>query len=346
MKPCFPFSRIFALLLPFCLLASAQRLSSNRTQVETARRLNAPALCEGRPGEDFPAILTPRFVAVKQAHFQGNPFVFGYAEGRAAHAYALSLLDEHEIVNDTLGGKPILVSYCSLCNSGVVYGRRVEGHTLTFQVSGKLLHNSQVMSDEETHSLWSHFTGEALAGKLKGTRLTLLASTPRVRWRGWESLHPQTEVLSTDGCEERPFDRYRDYRRNAQEVGFHRPTWVDPRLAPKDMVLGLQIGATSRAYPLSLLRQKTLVQETLARIPLLIVCDSFTERTAVYRCPAPGSFWVAGSEITGQDGGRWSLLNGRSLKPGRPNLSLFPYRLSYWFGWSAFYPETSLFSEH
>lgn len=89
-------------------------------------------------------------------------------------AYPLRMLLWHEIVNDTVGGVPVLVSYCPLCNSGVVYDRRVDGQTMTFGNTGRIRHSNMVMYDRATESWWQQFTGEAIVGSRTGTLLRAL----------------------------------------------------------------------------------------------------------------------------------------------------------------------------
>ena len=80
----------------------------------------------------------------------------------------------HELVNDVVGGVPVLVTYCPLCNSGVVYDRRLGGETLSFDNTGRLRRFDMVIYDRETESWWQQFLGEAIVGKRTGQRLRAL----------------------------------------------------------------------------------------------------------------------------------------------------------------------------
>jgi hypothetical protein len=91
-----------------------------------------------------------------------------------ARAYPLRLLLWHEIVNDVVGGVPVLVSYCPLCNSGVVYDRRINGDVLEFGNTGRIRHFDMVMYDRQSESWWQQFTGEAIVGALSGTTMRIL----------------------------------------------------------------------------------------------------------------------------------------------------------------------------
>ena len=89
-------------------------------------------------------------------------------------AYPLRILLWHEIVNEVIGGVPVLVSYCPLCNSGVVFDRRLGDRTLEFGNTGRIRHMDMVMYDHATESWWQQFTGEAIIGELAGQLLTVL----------------------------------------------------------------------------------------------------------------------------------------------------------------------------
>src|SRR5262249_33252229 len=150
----------------------------------------------------IPAIFRPRFVSAGTARIDPASRVVGVAFGADARAYGIGLLDGHEIVNDEIAGRRVVISWCRLCNSACVYYRRVRGRDLSFAVSGKLWNNAMVMYDKETQSLWSQFTGEAIHGKLKGARLEPVLGARVVSWSAWKSLHPQTAALTVKGIQD------------------------------------------------------------------------------------------------------------------------------------------------
>ncbi len=121
-----------------------------------------------------------------------------------ARAYPIQIMTWHEIVNDTIAGIPVAISYCPLCNSASAYERRLGGEIVDFGTSGLLYRSALVMYDRQTESLWSHFTGEAVAGELTGERLeTVPVST--VAWEDWRDTNPDGLVLSRDTGHRRPY---------------------------------------------------------------------------------------------------------------------------------------------
>src|SRR2546423_6323186 len=125
-----------------------------------------------------------------------SELVLGITMDGQARAYPLNMISgpHREIINDTLGGAPIAVSWCSLCNNGMVFSRLVKGRTLTFGTEGSLWRSSMVMYDDETKSVWSQYLGEAMTGELTGTRLTQLPCAI-LDWKTWRTQYTNTSVL-------------------------------------------------------------------------------------------------------------------------------------------------------
>jgi Protein of unknown function (DUF3179) len=105
----------------------------------------------------------------------------GYVSGKTAHAYPLSILVWHEVVNDSVGGQPVVVTYCPLCGTGMVFDRRAGARTLTFGVSGLLYQSDVLLYDHQTQGLWSQVMSRAITGHMSGKDLRWLASEQMTR---------------------------------------------------------------------------------------------------------------------------------------------------------------------
>jgi len=119
----------------------------------------------GPPRDGIPSIDEPRFQPAGEIRFlSDSDLVFGVGEGRDRRAYPLRILVWHELVNDVVGGRPLVISYCPLCGTAMAFDRRVRGRTLTFGVSGLLYQSDVLMYDRETESLWTQLGMEGVSG--------------------------------------------------------------------------------------------------------------------------------------------------------------------------------------
>ena len=205
----------------------------------------------GPPKDGIPAIKTPRFVDASAASFlRDDDRVIGLARGGVAKAYPLRILNGHEVVNDSVDDLPVAVTYCPLTGSAVAFDRRIAGQTLSFGVSGRLYESNVLMYDHQSESLWSQLAAEAVTGDHTGAKLAEVP-TLVISWKAWKTAHPDTLVLSTSTGHVRDYDRnpYGAYESSGSLM--FRPSRRDPRLRPKDRVLGLVMGGAARAYPLS-----------------------------------------------------------------------------------------------
>ncbi len=164
----------------------------------------AEIMSGGPPKDGIPSIDDPRFVPVSEVtDLADTEPVIGVTVNGEARAYPLGIITRHEIVNDTIGGVPVTVTYCPLCNSSIVFDRRVDGQVLDFGTTGKLRNSDLVMYDRQTESWWQQFLGEAIVGKMTGKTLKMLPSRQESFAR-FRARAPNGKVLVSN----RPFRRY------------------------------------------------------------------------------------------------------------------------------------------
>ena len=153
----------------------------------------------GPPKDGIQAIDAPRFVDIKAAdRWLGNrePIAVVRAGG-VTKAYPLQILIRHEIVNDVVGGEPITVTYCPLCNTTLAFDRRYDGKVLDFGTTGRLRHSDLVMYDRQTETWWQQATGEGIVGQYAGERLTFIPANV-MSWRDVKEQLPDARVLSRE----------------------------------------------------------------------------------------------------------------------------------------------------
>ncbi len=168
----------------------------------------AEILSGGPPRDGIPAINEPKFVKIAEIEgLTDTDPVIGIVLNGIAKAYPLRILIWHEIVNDTIGGVPVAVTYCPLCNSAIVFDRRVAGRILNFGTTGRLRKSDLVMYDRETETWWQQFLGEGIVGDLTGTRLKALPARLE-SFANFKKRAPDGEVLVPNGR------HYRNYGQN------------------------------------------------------------------------------------------------------------------------------------
>lgn len=225
-----------------------------------------------------------------------------------------------------------------------MYARPVKGKVLTFGVSGKLVRNSLLMYDHETHSLWSHLTGSAIQGPLSGSQLTVLPAT-ETRWGAWKKAYPGTHVLPHDYPGQR--DEYAGYYAGG-EAGILGRKREDSRLPPKDLIIGVRVMDAPKAYRLDALVNATVVNDTFESLPLVVLATS-DESASVYERRLNGqtlTFMAVANAIRDREtGSTWDAVTGTATAgplAGR-RLTPVPATTSFWFGWFDFFPGTALY---
>ena len=319
----------------------------------------------GPPPDGIPAIDRPAFVAPAAATSWLSPKepVLALDVNGDARAYPLQILMWHEIVNDTVGGTPVVVTYCPLCNSGLVFERQVAGVLLDFGTSGKLYKSDLVMYDRQSHSLWAQLEGRALVGLRAGARLRPVPANT-LAFEDWRAAHPAGRVLS------RETGHRRSYGANPYE-GYDEPGLgpflfdgrLDPRRPPKERVVGVSVGEARRAYPWPVVAARGVVHDTLRGEKLVVfyragalsaLDDAQIERSRAVGATAVFSRVVDGRSLTftpvadgfrdAETGTTWNLLGHALSGPlASRRLLPIPHVDAFWFAWAAFNPTTSVY---
>lgn len=199
-----------------------------------------------------------------------------------------------------------------------------------------LMKNALVMYDRETDSLWSHFTGEAIDGKLKGKRLEILQAVPRARWADWKKAHPSTKVLSVGGSTQpATYSGYADYHRDPNRAGVRPVKNKDDRLPPKSFVLGVLVGEKAYAVPLDELAKDKIVRFRADGRHVVAYYNASTGLLGAVEDDKD-------DRIVGIGDRALVTRSGRSVAPLDGELRSLPAIRSYWFAWADFYPETTI----
>lgn len=205
-------------------------------------------IMDGGPRRDgIPPIDNPSFVPVSEVeHLNPLDPVMSFTHNGETRAYPLRVMTFHEIVNDEVGGHPVSVTYCPLCNAAIVFDRNVDGEILDFGTTGKLRRSDLVMYDRQTDSWWQQFSGESITGSYAGTELTMLPSQ-LVSWERFAEANPDAMVLEDPTNFRRPYgmNPYRGYDTLAQPFLYDGP--FPDGIAPLQRVVMVRHGETEFA---------------------------------------------------------------------------------------------------
>ena len=265
-------------------------------------------LSGGPPRDGIPPIDHPKFTTTEAAsQWIGDqePVIIFSLNGDV-RAYPLQILTWHEIVNDVVGGSPVAVTFCPLCNAALVFDRTLDGTVLDFGTSGKLRNSDLIMWDRQTESGWQQFTGEGIVGELAGEKLTSIPSQV-ISWEDFKAANLEGKVLSRDTGFNRPYGQnpYAGYDR-ADNPPFLFDGLVDGRLLPKERVAFVAVGDETAAFPFSILEVERAVNYTINGRDLVMFFESGTVSALDRRS-------IEGSRDVGASGVFDANLNGRKI---------------------------------
>ena len=313
----------------------------------------------------IPPIRDPRFVSLERGDRVYNDLepVIAFDLNGEARAYPLQVLTWHEIVNDEVGGEPVLITFCPLCNTALSFTREVDGRIFTFGTTGKLRASNLIMWDEETESWWQQVTGEAIAGEMAGSELTFLPSAI-VSWGDFKSTFPTGAVLSQNTGFNRPYGRnpYSGYD-SIEDTPFLFDGKLDERLKPVERVVTVSISGSDAAYPYLELEKQSVVYDTVGGKEIVVLWAPGTVSamdssiivesrdvggTGVFVPLVDGKRvtlkWMDGSFVDEETGSEWNVL-GFALAGPLEGKRLEPvvHGDHFWFSWAAVRPDTRIF---
>lgn len=323
-------------------------------------------LSGGPPKDGIPALDDPQFVGVADAAewLRDVEPVVRVQVGEDARAYPLQILTWHELVNDTVGDLPLVVSFCPLCNTAIVFERTVDGQVLDFGTTGRLRFSNLIMYDRQTETWWQQATGEALAGDLNGTRLQFYPGEI-ISWADFRAAHPDGQVLSRETGFDRSYGRnpYTGYDDINSSPFLYQGDPVADTLPPMARVLAVEVGDALVAYPYDTLAEAGAVNDTVGDLPLVVFWREGTASALDTGQIAEGrdvgaatafARTVDGQQLTftrstdgftdAETGSTWDGL-GRATAGTLAGTQLEPVVAvnHFWFSWAAFRPATQVY---
>ena len=328
-------------------------------------------LSGGPPPDGIPSIDAPEFERATDVGFlQPQEAVVTLTLNGDARAYPVQVLLWHEIVNDTVGGEPVTITYCPLCNTAIGYYRQLGDRIFDFGTSGRLYNSALVMYDRQTESLWAHYTGQAIAGALTGSQLELIPMAT-VAFETFLDEHPNGLVMTRPGGFGRSYgtNPYVNYDTPNGSPTFFGGT-PDDRLPPQTRVLVIRHGGASVAVQLDTLSSAGVLPLDLGGTPVVAfhlpgtatpiqnqqvafgrdvgatgAFDPIVDGQALTfsRTPDAASSAGPGAFTDDQTGSTWSIL-GRALDGPLAGAQLQPIEHidTFWFAAAAYDPDIDL----
>jgi len=323
-------------------------------------------LSGGPPKDGIPSIDIPDFVSIEEADewLSPNEPVIQLIHNSQAKAYPLQILMWHEIANDSIGGTPVVVTFCPLCNTAIVFERVVNGRELVFGTTGRLRFSNLIMYDRQTESWWQQASGNAIVGELTGTQLNFIPASI-VAWKDFMDANPNGTVLSRDTGYERAYGQnpYFGYDDINTPPFLYRGPETPGILPPTARVITLDLNGEVVAYPFDVLEDVRVVNDRVGDEDIVVLWSPGTTSALDSSNIAEGRDVGSAAIYSRNHDGRiltfinneekildqetlsgWDVL-GRAISGELEGAQLNELVSvnHFWFSWAAFKPETRIY---
>jgi hypothetical protein len=278
-----------------------------------------------------------KLLLVNAAHnkVDGNRLVIGIVNNGEAKAYPVQFLGYHHQVQDTIGGKPVIITYCTVCRSGRVYEPVINGNPQQFRLVG-MDHFNAMFEDAATKSWWRQVNGEAITGELKGQRLPEMFST-QTSLAEWVRLNPASLLMQADPAFENSYDttlKYESGKSKSKLTGTDSLSWKD-----KSWVIGIKAGNNRKAYDWNKLKAERLINDTIGNKPVVLLLANDDKSFFAFERPAE-NMKVVLQHDTLLLNNRHYTLNGSGIDTSNMLKRLLAYQ-EFWHSWKTFNEGTT-----
>jgi len=261
--------------------------------------------------------------------------IIGVEINGEAKAYPIQFIGYHHQVQDKLGGKPIIVTYCTVCRTGRVYEPLVDQKPEFFRLVG-MDHFNAMFEDETTHSWWRQANGEAIAGPLKGKKLPEVAST-QTSLSEWLKLHPDSKIMQPDPEFQAKYDsmsRYESGRGKSELTRTDTISWKD-----KSWVVGIELDKHSKAFDWNRLKKEIVINDYVGTSPVILALASDKKSFFAFRRDSTIDTFYVRNDTLFLGSHTFNLL-GKSLDEDGTNLRRVNAYQEFWHSWQTFHPGT------
>ena len=267
---------------------------------------------------------------------EADRLVVGVVNNGQAKAYPIQFLGYHHQVQDTVGGKPVIVTYCTVCRTGRVYEPLVNGKPEQFRLVG-MDHFNAMFEDATTKSWWRQVSGKAITGKLKGQQLPEVFST-QTSLSEWLRLNPNSLVMQADPAFKDSYDSTMKYESGASRkdlTGTDSLSWKE-----KSWVVGVKAGEGRKAYDWNQLKEKRIIHDAIGNTSVLVVLAKDDKSFFAFERPTNSSFTLSNDSLIYN--GRHFRINGSGIDTAY-TLKALPAYQEFWHSWRTFNPGTQKF---
>jgi hypothetical protein len=261
--------------------------------------------------------------------------IIGIENNGEAKAYPIQFLGYHHQVQDTIGGKPVIVTYCTVCRTGRVFAPLVNGKHEKFRLVG-MDHFNAMFEDATTKSWWRQVNGEAITGKLKGQQLPEVHST-QTSLAQWLKLYPQSLIMQQDPSFAKSYDSTFKYESGASKsklTGTDSLSWKD-----KSWVIGVRAGKNAKAYDWNQLKKERVIMDTIKEIPVVLLLLNDDKSFVAFERPGNISRFALKDDTLLIDNHKYKV-SGRGIDTAY-TLKPLPASQEFWHSWRTFNPNTS-----
>jgi len=277
-----------------------------------------------------------------------NKLIVGVAINNEAKAYPLEIIGYHHQVRDTIGGMPVMITYCTVCRTGRVYSPFINGQPENFRLVG-MDHFNAMFEDATTKSWWRQQSGTAITGPLKGNVLKEIPSQ-QMALGDWLTLHPESYILQPDSNFKKEYEDLEGYDEDTLKSSLEKRDSASWQL--KSWVVGVKINNQTKAYDWNMLATTKLMEDEFAGTPLLLTMSKNERSFYVLNRNTPNGvlhFSYDNSQHFLNDDkthSSWNI-NGTCIDGAMKGMQLKPVQAyqEFWHSWKAFHPQTEVFKK-
>lgn len=288
--------------------------------------------------DGIPSLDDPKLISANKADYLiDDDLVFGVSINGDTRAYPLRIMGWHEMFNETIGGVPVALAYCTLCGSGILFETNVENQSeeFVFGSSGFLYRSNKLMFDRQTNSLWNQFTGEPVSGPLVNSVIKLkIRPVTITTWKRWKKRHADTKVLSLKTGHRRDYSSGAVYNAYFSSPDLMFPAIVkdETALVRKDYVYGIREFGAAKAWPLKAFETKTVINDQIGTENIVLIGNPANREVRAYKRNGI-VFEPAADETLLGPNGEWQITEDALIGPNGEKLDRVSGHIAYWFAW-------------